>query len=136
MSHNVEYEIDKDYTYMSNGNLAPQLIVRISSQNGEPVEFAAVVDTGAEFSVFKADYLQSLGLNYIDGEKINVSSACNTFPVYKHKIILSVLDKINFEVIVGFSDATRRDLLGRDFLDMVQFGMREHHRQFFLKFEQ
>ena len=38
-----------------------------------------------------------------------------------------------FDLEIGVSTAPiKRNILGRDFLDKVQFGLREHHQTFYL----
>ena len=59
--------------------------------------------------------------------------AGGVLPATLHAVQLSHADLGTFELEVAFSTTEiRRNLLGRDFFDLVQIGFREHHLAFFI----
>jgi hypothetical protein len=132
----IDFDKAVGYRYSLSGKLAPIVAMRLSNEKENSVDVQAYVDTGAEFSLFRADYLNPLGLNLLDGDAEEVSTLVASFPIYRHIVRISLFDELRFNLRVGFSDLIRRDLLGRDILDKVHFAMREHHRQMFFKLEQ
>jgi hypothetical protein len=121
----ITYEITENY------RVNPVLPLRLE----DAVDIMAIVDSGAEYSIFMAEHLLPLGIKLLDGHRERVESINSTFEVYKHKVSIIVFDEMKIELSIGFSDSIKRNLLGRDFLNNVQFGLRENHQLMFFKLE-
>lgn len=134
MPYTIEFEELVNYSYDAYGVKRPLLAVRLDSANGG-IDTSATLDTGATFSIFKAEYLFSLGLNLLDGVPEEVTSIITPFRVYKHEIKLRIFDKYDLHLAIGFNDSIKRNLLGRDFFNSVHFGIRENSMQTFFKLE-
>lgn len=135
-SHEIPYAVDE------NGGRFPRLLVRLVNPQDENQAFDtdAFVDTGTEKSVFGAYCAAAIGLSAEDGSSYSWStSAGGSFSGRLHQVRL-LLDGIGeFDLELGFReeggfirDDLRRNLLGRDFLDQIQIGFREHHQVFFI----
>ena len=79
-------------------------IVSIWLKGGkEWVEFKAFVDSGAGYSIFKAEMAEILGLRLEDGKESYVTVGDGSLiKVYIHNVSVRIADK-EFEAAVGFS---------------------------------
>jgi len=105
-----------------------QLRIVASGLQTPPVDVDAHLDSGAELSLFQGWIPRAIGLDILSGRTRKY------YPVNKQEIEARVLpvrlfhDRLGaFEMEIGFSLAgIKRNLLGRDFFDLIQIGFREH----------
>jgi len=132
----VSYAYDFAYGYDVNGTLCP--LLRFVASNVEDPSKAgaveAVLDVGAERSLFNGRIGVGLGLDVLSGPQITFATmAGGLLSATLHPVLISHAELGTFELEVGFSSGEiRRNLLGRDFFDLVQIGFREHHLAFFV----
>ncbi len=132
----VSYTHRFDYGWDENGNRLPLLKFRLASV-GEPtlmIDTEAAVDSGAERSLLDGRIGVALGLDLLRGRQLTFETmAGSVFPTTLHTVEISHRELGKFELEVAFSTAEiRRNLLGRDFFDLVQIGFREHHLTLFV----
>lgn len=98
------------------------------------IDMDAHLDSGAELSLFNGDFLTALNITLINSKPKGYSPTVGpSVTGYMHNVRLTVPGVGNFDLEVGFSDVPiRRNLLGRDFFNLVQIGFREHQLQFFI----
>ncbi len=134
--HEIPYTVDE-----RTGRRFPRLLVRLVNPQDEKHAFDtdAFVDTGTEKSVFGSYCAVAIGLSGSDGSPYSWStSAGGSFSGRLHPVRLLLHDIGEFDLELGFKeeggirDDLRRNLLGRDFLDQIQIGFREHHQVFFI----
>jgi hypothetical protein len=128
----VDYEYDFPYFVPGDGGPAfPGLLANVSRLDNpeESVDVEAHIDTGAEFSVFGGWIATSIGLVLFEGEPINLApTAGSVVPARLHNVRIKhdILGALELRVAFALDDI-RRNLLGRDFLNLVQIGFRERH---------
>jgi hypothetical protein len=122
----VEYALEFDYRIVA-GKDVPMLPIRLSNAEGYGIKIFACVDSGAEFSLFRADHLLAFGVQLLDGKPETVSTLVMNFTVYRHELSIEVVQGFPIPLMPGFSDMIRRDILGRDFLNYCQVGLRERY---------
>ena len=129
-SHRFEYSYDED------GGRSPLLSFRVSSfrEPGLSVDVDAVVDSGAERSLFDGQVGALLGLDLLDGTELKFETMAGGILAAKlHAIRLSHADLGTFDFEIAFSSSgIRRNILGRDFFDLAQIGFREYHLELFI----
>jgi hypothetical protein len=110
--------------------------VRITRQDipGLGIDTDAYLDSGAEASLFNGDLLAALEIDLInDNRKSYGSTFGGAVTGYLHNIRLTLPDVGDFSMEIGFSHGEiRRNLLGRDFFNLVQIGFRERHSEYYL----
>ncbi len=138
----VRYDHTFQYSYDQSGKACPvlQITVTLPPKNSlgaqiEGVGIDAWLDTGAERSLFDGKLIAAaLNINPLDGPIIPYQSVTGgvlegrawTVRIYNPQLGY-------FDLEIGVSTASiKRNILGRDFLDKVQFGLREHHQTFYL----
>ena len=101
---------------------------------GESIAVQAHIDTGAEFSVFNGFIASGIGLDLLAGSPIQlVPTAGQGFGARLHRVQISHDILGPFELNVAFTlDEIRRNLLGRDFLDLIQIGFRERQHTIYV----
>ncbi len=115
----------------------PRLLIQLvnpQNPNG-PVETDAYLDSGAERSLFKAEFAKVIGLELRSGSRRVYGSSFGTIDVeaWLHQVQLSHDELGNFELEIGFTEGPlSRNLLGRDFFDLIQIGFRERHLAFYV----
>lgn len=94
----------------------------------------AYLDSGAELSLFNGDLLAALEIELINDKPKSYSPTVgNSITGYLHEVRLTVPDIDDFNLEIGFSDVQiRRNLLGRDFFNLVQIGFRERQLEYYL----
>jgi hypothetical protein len=129
----TRYSYAIPYLYdAGSGKRYPGLQVRISVPLGgnSAVDLNAHLDSGAEFSVFNGEILvPGLGLDLLLGKAIRCESALGvSIEARMHPILIShsVLGEFTLPVAVTTVNI-RRNLLGRDFFNLIQAGFREWH---------
>ena len=131
----VEYQHRFNYRqYRSRSS--PVLQVRITRQDipGLGIDTDAYLDSGAEASLFNGDLLAALEIDLInDNPKSYGSTFGGSMTGYLHNIRLTLPDVGDFSMEIGFSHGEiRRNLLGRDFFNLVQIGFRERQFEYYL----
>ena len=110
-----------------------QLVVRAA--NGQAVAVDAYLDSGASHSLFDGQILSGIGINLLDGLPRRYGAAIGAeMEARIHSIRLEHSHLGNFDLDIGFSmGPMSRNLLGRDFFDLVQLGFRENRQSFFIE---
>ena len=98
------------------------------------METDAFIDSGAENSLFNGAFAHSLGIDLLDGRpKVYVGIGGNQIDARIHGVKISNPDIGEFALDVGFSTSQiSRNLLGRDFFNLVQIGFRERQLSFMI----
>ncbi len=132
----ISYDFELDYSHSAEGKLCPllRLVASIAGDPAAAVELEAVLDSGAERSLFNGKIGLALGLDVLRGPEISFSSVAGSLlSANLHSVRLSHADLGTFELEVAFSTGEiRRNILGRDFFDLVQVGFREHQLKLFV----
>ena len=78
-------------------------IVPIRIKGAEWVKFRAYVDSGAGYSVFRAEMAEILGLELENGKEKDITVGDGfQIKVYQHKVKVDIADR-KFTAIIGFS---------------------------------
>jgi hypothetical protein len=98
------------------------------------IDVDAYLDSGSQRSLFNGLLIGALGGELINNRIQPYSSTIgDSVQGYLHGVELSVPGVGNFNLEVGFSDRhINRNLLGRDFFNLVQIGFREHQLKYYL----
>jgi hypothetical protein len=116
--------------------LFPGLVIQVRAPNADPEGFdiQAHLDTGAEYSLFDGGIAAALGIQLYGGEAVAFSpTAGPAIDARWHNIVMAHELLGEFPLRVAFSTAQiRRNILGRNFLDAIQIGFREHHLEFYV----
>lgn len=133
----IPYDYSFEYSYDAEGRLSPLLRFLASNMGADVsarVELEATLDSGAERSLFNGRIGIALGLDVMRGPEIAFSTmAGGLLSATLHPIRLSHPELGTFELEVAFSTGEIwRNLLGRDFFDLLQVGFREHHLTFYV----
>ncbi len=132
----VSYEHQFDYFHDQRGERFPALQIRIATPGNpeQALDIDAYIDSGAERSLLDGSIGRALGLDLFAGRQIPyVSTIGVRMEGWLHRVRLSHPDLGYFELEVGFSTGTiRRNLLGRDFFNLIQIGFRERHLAFYV----
>jgi hypothetical protein len=131
----VEYQHRFNYRQFRSGS-SPVLQVRITRQDipGLGFDADAYLDSGAEASLFNGDLLAALEIDLLNNNQKSYGSTFGgSVTGYLHNIRLTLPDVGDFSMEIGFSHGEiRRNLLGRDFFNLVQIGFRERHLEYYL----
>ena len=131
----VDYQYSFNYRQLQAGSF-PIIQVRITRQD-EPdvgIDTDAYLDSGAERSLFNGQLLTALEIELINAKpKPYGTTTGDSITGYLHEVCLTVPDVGEFNLEIGFSGVQiRRNLLGRDFFNLVQIGFRERRLQYYL----
>ena len=87
-----------------------------------------------EAVLYQYRFNRGLGLNLYSGpRKVYGSTAGESIEGRLHKVRLSHPDLGDFDLEIGFSTGViRRNLLGRDFFNLIQIGFRERYHTYYL----
>jgi hypothetical protein len=108
--------------FFGNSILKPIIDIRIAAGD-KSLQYNALVDSGADFSIFHSGVGQALGIDIESGEKLNFGGVqkANAAAAYLHKVTL-VIGGWKYPTIVGFSDEISDDSYGilgqRGFFDI------------------
>src|SRR2546426_1543969 len=128
----VEYVHTLNYMYDEiMGRQFPKLLLTLVNPKNLDIaiETDAYLDTGAERSIFKADLAPALELKFDSGSRIKYGSSTpgGGGQARIHRVILSHPDLGEFPLDIGFAEGPHsRNLLGRDFFNLMQIGFREN----------
>lgn len=132
----IHYPFQINYSYDEDGNLLPRLAFAVSRPRspGRLIDVDPYLDSGAERSLFDGWIGTALGLDLLSGPRIGYKTTMGTvLTATIHPVRLSHTDLGDFDLEVGFASVSlKRNLLGRDFFNLVQIGFRERHRAFFV----
>jgi hypothetical protein len=131
----VDYQYSFNYRQLPFGSY-PIIQVRITRQDDPNlgIDTDAYLDSGAQLSLFNGDLLAALEIE-LTNDKSRPYSATVGNPItgYLHEVRLTVPNMNDFTLEIGFSDVQiRRNLLGRDFFNLVQIGFRERQLEYYL----
>lgn len=134
----VHYQYEFGYSYDDQGDPFPILSVRIGNPRAPevgPRDADGYLDSGATLSLFDGSYLPE-GMQLFAGELRTYRTASGqAVQARMHRVLVSHPDLGDFELLIGFTIGPKplvRNLLGRDFFDLVQLGFREHHQAFYV----
>jgi len=131
----VDYQHTFNYRLLQAGS-CPIIQVRITRQDAPDVgiDIDAYLDSGAERSLFNGELLAGLEINLINDKQKRYGSTTGDFiAAYLHEVRLTVPDVGDFNLEMGFSGIQiRRNLLGRDFFNLIQIGFRENQLKYYL----
>jgi hypothetical protein len=132
----VSYDFEFEYPYDPAGRRFPYLTLTVSRPglSEQATDVDAFIDTGAEASLFNGEVASVIGVDLLSGEpKEFQSSAGPRVEARVHRVCLDHDQLGQFEIRLAFSTGRLyRNLLGRDFLNLVQVGIRERQQRFFL----
>jgi hypothetical protein len=131
----VEYQHNLNYRQLQAGSF-PALLVRVAHQHNLDVSFDtdAYLDSGAECSLFDGALLSGLAIELINNKRTSYRATTGaSVTAYLHNVRVTIPDIGTFNLEIGFSDVhISRNLLGRDFFNLVQIGFRENWREYYL----
>ncbi len=136
----VEYTHRFDFRYDPHDGQRYPILPFLLSRLQEPanqVEVDTYLDSGCSKSLFDGRLARILGIDLTAGQTQLYTSATGvTLSATICPIRLQHPALGSFELEVGFAQILlKRNLLGRDFLAQVQFGLREHRLEFYLRHE-
>ena len=135
----IHYPFQIDYSYDEDGNLLPRLAFALSLPRnpGKRVDIDAYLDSGSERSLIDGWVGRSLGLDVLSGPRLGYETTMGTvLTATLYTVRLSHDDLGDFELEVGFTSVNiKRNLLGRDFFNLLQIGFRERRQMFYVSLE-
>jgi len=132
----VVYQFKIPYLRRLDGSLFPGLAVELENPRtgATTLEIDAELDSGAEYSLFQGTWALAIGLDLFAGTPFafglanGISLDARILPVVVSHAMLG-----RFHLLARFSTGPlRRNVLGRDFFDLLQVGFDEHHSEVFL----
>lgn len=132
----VRYDLEFPYPYDLNGERFPRLTFRLTNPEnpGQSVDVDAYLDSGAQRSLFDGGIGRAVGIDLLTGDQKQYESATGSSIAGRlHRVRLEHPDLGSFDLEVGFSSSRiKRNLLGRDFFNLVQIGFRERRLAFYV----
>lgn len=131
----VLYEREFLYPRDPTGNPFPILPIQLALPDSSEgvVETYAYLDSGAEYSLFAAQFARMLRLEIVGGARRRYSTATSQqLNAAVRHVRLSHPELGGFDMALGFSEEIARNLLGRDFFNLIQIGFRERHSTFYI----
>ena len=118
------------------GKRYPRLTLHVSNpqQPDLAVDTQAYLDSGAERSLFSGWIGVAIGIDVLSGRQLSYETTVGShLTATVHPIRLSHPELGEFDLEAGFSSVEiKRNLLGRDFFNLIQIGFRERHLRFFI----
>lgn len=135
----IAYQYEFPYRPSPAGGMFPILPVAVSNprSSARSADVVAYLDSGAQRSLFDGTLAGFIGLDLMDGPRLPFASAAGfSIEGILHPMRLLHPELGEFDLEIGFSTVPlRRNLLGRDFFNVVQIGFRERHQVFYVKAE-
>jgi hypothetical protein len=135
----VAYDYEFPYSNDESGDLFPRITVRVSNAASptSSLDVVAYLDSGAQASLFAGFICQAVGLQTLDGEQRTYRTASGAeIDARLHDVRLAHPNLGEFALKLGFTiQPLSRNLLGRDFFNLIQIGFREHHSKFLVAIE-
>ena len=132
----VDYRHEFGYLPAGRNRSFPGLPIQIRNPNvpDQAVEVPAHLDSGTECSLFGGWIARSIGLDLLDGPPRHYASTAGaSIEARVHRVALIHHLLGTFPLEVGFSVSNiHRNLLGRDFFNLLQIGFRERHLAFYV----
>ena len=136
----IAYQIAVSYLRRASGSLYPALFVELQnlSNPAKSIQIAAELDSGAEYSLFEGKLAIAIGLDLFGGKPFafelnnGVALDARILPV---AISHDDLGRLNLDARFS-TGPLRRNILGRDFFDLLQVGFDEHHSEVYLSLRQ
>lgn len=132
----VDFSFEAPYLISISGKSFPGLIVTLENtyDPSTAIEVRAALDSGAEYSLFDGQVAQAIGLDLISGAQFTfVTTGGATIDARILPVVIRHPNLDAFKMDLRFSTGKiRRDILGRDFFNLLQVGFREHHRLVYL----
>lgn len=132
----VIYQHQRNYLFVGEGRRFPGLPIQVQNPNAPDrlIEIPAFLDSGAEYSLFNGWIADSIGLDlYAGPERRYAPTRGDSLEARIHRVNLVHPELGTFDLNIGFStDEIRRNLLGRDFFNLIQIGFRERHLVFYV----
>ncbi|MBI3756435.1 MAG: hypothetical protein HY267_00510 [Deltaproteobacteria bacterium] len=132
----VQYAYEISYAHDPfTGDPFPILPLQVTnlSNPGIALDVNAYLDSGAQRSLFDGWIATSLGLDLLSGQALSYGSLGGIIQGRLHQVRLSHFDLGEFDLEIGFSEnPIRRNLLGRDFFNLIQIGFRERYLTFYV----
>lgn len=133
---NVSYEYRFEYPRNPEGNPFPILQLRVlnPSDPEKGLDIDAYLDSGAEYSLLNGWIAVLLGLDLFSGSERKYGPIAGPIITGRvHRVRLSHPILGDFDMDIGFStDGINRDVLGRDFFNLIQIGFRERQLTFYV----
>lgn len=128
----VDYDHELSYLYPVDRRRVPPfpgLLLEITGSTGaqSAIEIQAHLDTGTEYSVFDGQFARTLDLDLLAGERVRLEPTHGGHLEARfHQVAVRHELLGQFPLRVAFTlGAIRRNLLGRDFMRLIQLGFRE-----------
>ncbi len=132
----VDYEYQIEYAHDPDGNRFPRLSFQVARADDPAVtvDTNAYLDSGAARSLFSGRIGMALGIDVLSGPDLTFQNTTGSRLVATlHPVRLTHPDLGSFTLEVGFSTTDiYRNLLGRDFFNLVQIGFRERFLTLFV----
>jgi predicted aspartyl protease len=124
MSRQLDFSYEFQYRYIGN-HFLPVLDVTLIGPGGED-DLVAIIDTGAEFSLFDGQRARAIGLELTAGRRLSMGGLTGQLTAYIHEVDLEIFGA-HFRCEVAFSElAIPRELVGRHtFFTQVRIAFRE-----------
>jgi len=127
----VSYAHQLNYLYGAKQERSPGLLLQIwnLANSEQTLETDAYLDSGAERSLFDGQIGRAIGLNLLDGRMVSFQSTAGRVVEGRlHQVGLAHPDLGGFQLEIGISmERIARNLLGRDFFNLIQIGFRERY---------
>lgn len=136
MPSSITYDHRFAYAHDPDGEQYPRLSFQLATTS-EPklaLDVDAHLDCGAGRSLFNGRLGSALGLDILSGSEITFQATTGALLVARvHPMRLTHPDLGSFDLDIAFSSSDiHRNLLGRDFFNLVQIGFRERHMMFYM----
>jgi hypothetical protein len=132
----VTYSNEFNYLRTARRHLFPGLTIRVQKAHGpdNTVEIEAHLDSGAEYSLFDGEIAGAIGLDLLSGGRRRYAATHGeALEARIHQVTLVHPELGSSSLPVGFSTVKiRRNLLGRDFFNLIQIGFRERQLSFYV----
>jgi hypothetical protein len=132
----ILYQLRVPYLRRANGSMFPGLVAKLQNpgNSSASVEAVAELDSGAEYSLYDGLLASTIGLDLLNGKEFVFGLADGSSFSARILPVVIVEDSLGrFPLGLRFSiGPIRRNILGRDFFDLVQIGFREHHSEVYL----
>lgn len=127
----VTYAHQLDYLHGVDQRRFPGLLLRIWNPDfpEQALDIDVYLDSGTERSLFDGRIGRTLGLDLLQGRPtLYRSTAGREVEGRLHQVVVSHPKLGTFRLEIGFStEPITRNLLGRDFFNLIQVGFRERH---------
>jgi len=129
----VKYDDQFAYRYLHPIGSVPALLFAVAALSGSTwIDVTGCLDTGAGRSLFDGRLVAGLGIELLDGRALPFFTNSGALVESRvHAVQLNHESLGRFELEVPFSTSPiSRNLLGRDFMNLVQVGFRERQLTF------